>query len=677
MAGRIPQSFIDDLLARVNIVDVLDGRVNKLKRTGKNYSGLCPFHKEKTPSFTANQEKQFYYCFGCGAGGNALGFLMDYERLDFPDAVEELAKMVGMEVPREERSAAQQQRDKQVKDIYSLLEKASDYYCDQLKQHPARQSAVKYLQQRGLSGQIAKQFGVGLAPPGWDNLMQHIGTEPEQIKLLERAGMLIHNEERNSHYDRFRERIMFPIRDQRGRVIAFGGRVLGDAKPKYLNSPETDTFHKSRELYGLYEARQYNNKLEKLIIVEGYMDVIGLAQYGITCAVATLGTATTAQHLERLFKMVNEVVFCFDGDAAGRKAASRALETTLPVITDGKEARFLFLPEGEDPDSLVRQEGQDGFEQRLRDAIPLSSFFFQILQKDIDLDHLDGRARFSREALPLIDGMQPGLLQQMMLNQVRDLTGLSEQQMEDLQQFSQPVQIVEPEKPAQPEAQHNFGHSTHGEPPPPTWDGYPEESSVDYSDYDSGYDNFPTSGGQKNWQSQEYSNKGGYSHQPQSDGWQRRGKWERKARAPQPPRTTTQLVHRLNEILLHYPALAQIIPAPDQFLILDESGIDLFYATCRYLKDNPEASLSMMLLDWSDDDSRFHWIDTINAITRSPPLEDESSAEQSLRDGLKKLDQKLTQQRIEVLKGKMATRTATKEEKLELNSMLLRLKTTD
>ncbi|MCV6589027.1 MAG: DNA primase [Marinobacterium sp.] len=685
MAGRIPQSFIDDLLARVNIVDVLDGRVNKLKRTGKNYSGLCPFHKEKTPSFTANQDKQFYYCFGCGAGGNALSFLMDYERLDFPEAVEELAKMVGMEVPREERSAAQQQRERQVKDIYSLLEKASTFYCEQLKQHPARQPAVGYLQQRGLSGKIAKQFGIGLAPPGWDNLMQHIGTETEQVKLLERAGMLIHNEERNSYYDRFRERIMFPIRDQRGRVIAFGGRVLGDAKPKYLNSPETDTFHKSRELYGLYEARQYNSKLDKLIIVEGYMDVIGLAQYGITCAVATLGTATTAQHLERLFKMVSEVVFCFDGDAAGRKAASRALETTLPVITDGKEARFLFLPEGEDPDSLVRQEGKEAFEQRLRDAIPLSSFFFQILQKDIDLDHLDGRARFSREALPLIDGMQPGLLQQMMRNQVRDLTGLSEQQIEDIQQFSQPVHLAEPAKPA-PAPASDYGREL----PPPDWQSPPapaQGGDDPYSDYDS-LDNYHLP--QHNHRGPEFDtinsslspvrkNTGGnhfgsYESRSMSHGWQRRGKWEKRERSHQPPQPSTQLVHRLNEILLHYPALAQIVPALDQFLILDEPGIDLFYATCRYLKDNPGASLSMMLLDWSDDDNRFHWIDTINAITRTPPLEDAASAEQSLKDGLQKLDQKLTQQRIEVLKGKMASRTATREDKLELNSLLLRLK---
>jgi len=359
-------------------------------------------------------------------------------------------------------------------------------------------------------------------------------------------------------------------------------------------------------------------------------------------------------------------VFCFDGDAAGRKAASRALETTLPVITDGKEARFLFLPDGEDPDSLVRQEGQAGFEQRLNDAIPLSSFFFQTLQQDIDLDHLDGRARFSREALPLIDKMQPGILQQMMLNQVRDLTGLSEQQMEDLQQFSQPVQHVEPEKPARPEPAPQQDYNDLA---PPMDDYYPEDSGSDYSDYDSGFDAFPASTPDHSGHSS-----GGfqsYDYKPQSDGWQRRGKWEQKERKPaQPPRTTTPLVHKLNSILLHYPALAQVVPAPEQFLILDESGIDLFCDACRYLKENPDASLSMMLLDWSDDDSRFHWIDTINAITGSDPLEDESSAEQSLKDGLKQLDKRLTKQRIEVLKAK--GKNATREEKLELVSLLSR-----
>ncbi|MBY4676058.1 DNA primase [Marinobacterium arenosum] len=654
MAGRIPQHFIDDLLARVNIIDVLDGRVSKLKRTGKNYSGLCPFHKEKTPSFTANPEKQFYYCFGCGAGGNALGFLMEYDRLDFPDAIEELAKMVGMEVPRETSSPQQQQRDQQLKDIYALLEDASQYYCDQLRQHPARSAAVNYLKQRGMSGQIAKQFRIGLAPPGWDNLLNQLGPDDKQRALLEKAGLLIRNEERGSLYDRFRERIMFPIRDQRGRVIAFGGRVLGDAKPKYLNSPETDTFHKSRELYGLYEARQHNSKLERLIIVEGYMDVIGLAQYGITYAVATLGTATTAQHLERLFKMVREVVFCFDGDEAGRNAARRALETTLPVISDGKEARFLFLPEGEDPDSLVRKEGPDAFQQRMNGALPLSSFFFQTLQRDIDLDHLDGRARFSREALPLIGAMQPSILRQMMLNQVQQLTGLSEQQLEELQQHSQPT------TPAPAPAAS-----------PPTIDELTPAADYDYPAHDPG---FPVDEMSHDGPPEYYSDS---QHAPEQNrwkkrnDWQRRGNWQPRERQQpkQPPRRAPQLCHSMNAMLLHYPALATAIDNPGQYRTLDEPGIELFCSLCEYLQQHPQANLGMLLVDWSSDPDRFHWIQTVNAITESGPMEDHHTAEQTLRDGLRKLDELRLRQRINELRNK---KPLTSDEKTELTALLMR-----
>ena len=430
MAGKIPQSFIDDLLARINVLDIVESRV-KLKRAGKNYSGLCPFHKEKSPSFTVNNEKQFYYCFGCGAGGNALGFIMEHDRLSFPEAVEELAKLAGIEVPRDE-SRVDHQRELRRKDIFALLEEASSFYQEQLKHHGQKTKAVEYLKGRGLTGKIAALFDIGYAPPGWDNLLKKLSHTDSDKPRLEQAGMLIHKEETGRYYDRFRDRIMFPIKDMRGRVIAFGGRVLGDEKPKYLNSPETETFHKGRELYGLYEARKFNQQLNKLIIVEGYMDVVGLAQYGISYAVATLGTATSAQHLERLFKMVDEVIFCFDGDQAGRKAASRALETTLPVISDGKQARFLFLPEGEDPDSLVRQEGTENFEQRLQEALPLSDFFFRTLGEDADLNSLDGRASFSNQALPMIQLMQPSILQQMMQDKISELTGLSLEQLNSI-----------------------------------------------------------------------------------------------------------------------------------------------------------------------------------------------------------------------------------------------------
>lgn len=340
MAGLIPQSFIDDLLNRSDIVEVVGSRI-QLKKAGKNYSALCPFHKEKTPSFSVSPDKQFYYCFGCGAGGNALGFVMDHDQLDFPQAVEELAKRAGMEVPHEDSGRKHKPRQPVDSPLYPLLAAAADYYRQALKSHPTRKSAVEYLKGRGLSGVIARDFGLGFAPPGWDNLMKHLGGDALQQKALIDAGLLIENAENGKRYDRFRDRVMFPIRDSRGRVIAFGGRVLGDDKPKYLNSPETPVFHKGQELYGLYEARQTNRDLDEIMVVEGYMDVIALAQQGLRNAVATLGTATSEEHLKRLFRIVPSVLFCFDGDAAGRKAAWRALEATLPNLQDGRRARFL------------------------------------------------------------------------------------------------------------------------------------------------------------------------------------------------------------------------------------------------------------------------------------------------------------------------------------------------
>ena len=354
--ARLPQAFLDDLLDRLDIVEVIDRRV-KLKKAGKNYSACCPFHDEKTPSFSVNPERQFYYCFGCGAGGNALGFVMDYERLDFREAVEGLAQSVGLEVPKDDpRSDREPPRD-QNKPLYDALERASKFYEGALRQHAERHQVVNYLKGRGLTGEIARDFRIGFAPAGWDNLLQANGADERAQDLLMRSGMLVKND-KGRVYDRFRERVIFPIQDQRGRVIAFGGRVLGDDKPKYLNSPETPVFQKSRELYGLWQARKHPRRLERIVVVEGYMDVIALAQHGIHYAVATLGTSTSETHLERLFRLVPEVVFCFDGDDAGRKAAFRGLEATLPAMQDGRQAKFLFLPEGEDPDTLVRAKGK-------------------------------------------------------------------------------------------------------------------------------------------------------------------------------------------------------------------------------------------------------------------------------------------------------------------------------
>lgn len=422
MAGRIPQQFIDQLLDRVDIVELIDSRI-ALRKSGRNFMACCPFHDEKSPSFSVQPEKQFYYCFGCGAGGNALGFLMDYDRMEFPAAIDYLAAKCGMEVPREQESEQQRIRKEHKQDLYSELAKADRFYRGQLRQHAGAAEAVAYLKARGLSGEIAAQFGIGFAPPGWDNLLKTVGDDQVTLDLLLESGMLVSRDDKRV-YDRFRHRIMFPIRDSRGRSIAFGGRVLGDDKPKYLNSPETPIFHKGSELYGLYEARQANKYLERIIVVEGYMDVIALAQAGITYAVATLGTATSATHLERIFRHCAEVVFCFDGDQAGLQAARRALDTTLPAIADGQQVRFLFLPDGEDPDTLVRDEGCEAFVERIITAKPLSEYLLEQAAEGLDVSTPDGKASMSKNALGLIGTMGEGAFKELMLAELGQRTGL-------------------------------------------------------------------------------------------------------------------------------------------------------------------------------------------------------------------------------------------------------------
>ncbi|WP_299589205.1 DNA primase [uncultured Microbulbifer sp.] len=440
MSSKIPQHFIDDLLARADIVELVDSRV-KLRKTGKNYSACCPFHDEKTPSFTVSPDKQFYYCFGCGANGNAIGFLMEYDRLPFPEAVEKLAATRGLEVPREQLAPGQEKRQRESQSLYQLTEKAAEFYRAQLRSHPAAGNAVAYLRNRGLSGEIARDFDIGLAPPGWDNLLNALADTSEKADQLEQAGLAIRRQDSDGstksggrhHYDRFRNRIIFPIRDQRGRTIAFGGRVLGDEKPKYLNSPETPIFHKSRELYGLWEARQANRNLERLIVVEGYMDVVALAQFDIRCAVATLGTACGEDHIQLAFRHTSELLFCFDGDRAGRAAARRALESALPNMQDGRSLRFLLLPEGEDPDTLVRQLGGERFQQLIEEqSLPLEDFLFDLLSEDINLQTMDGRARLSKLAAPLLDLLPAGVYRQLMLQQLASRTGLDKDTLQEV-----------------------------------------------------------------------------------------------------------------------------------------------------------------------------------------------------------------------------------------------------
>lgn len=395
----IPQQFIQELLARIDIVDLIDSRL-PLKKAGSNYKACCPFHGEKTPSFNVSQDKQFYHCFGCGAHGNAIGFIMEYDRLEFPDAVEELASSLGMEVPRDENAP---NRPKIDVSLYDLMEKIAKFYQRQLTT-PQAKPAVDYLKKRGLSGEIAKQFGIGFVPNEWRNLEKIFPKLKSDKKLQQQlidCGMLIKKD--NSSYDRFRDRIMFPIKDKRGRVIAFGGRIIDQGEPKYLNSPETPIFHKSNELYGLYEARQANRKLKRLLIVEGYMDVVALAQFGFTNAVATLGTATTESHLQQLFRATRELVLCFDGDRAGRNAALRALEHGLSQLRDGREIKLMFLPDGEDPDSMVRKVGQEGFTQQVQEATPLFEFLLEHLASQVDLDSVSGRGQLVHLAKPYME----------------------------------------------------------------------------------------------------------------------------------------------------------------------------------------------------------------------------------------------------------------------------------
>ncbi len=416
MAGRIPQHFIDELLARVDIVEVVGSRV-ALKRSGRESKGCCPFHNEKSPSFYVNPVKQFYHCFGCGAHGTAISFLMEHDHLGFVEAVEELAGRAGLEIPREGPETGP--KDRRDDDLHALMTNVTQHYRTALGED---ERARTYLKQRGLTGETVNRSALGYARNSWDDILNTFGATPAGREALMATGMLIERDAQNArgagHYDRFRDRVMFPIRDARGRVIGFGGRIIDQGEPKYLNSPETALFHKGRELYGLYEARQALRQVARLMVVEGYMDVVRLSQAGIHYAVATLGTSTTPDHLNRLFRVCNEVVFCFDGDRAGRAAAWRALENALPQARDGRQLKFLFLPDGHDPDTLVGEEGKEAFEARLETAMPLSEYFVQGLVQDIDLDSVDGRAQLAEKAKPLVARVPEGVYRELLLDRL-------------------------------------------------------------------------------------------------------------------------------------------------------------------------------------------------------------------------------------------------------------------
>ncbi len=429
MAGHIPRSFIDELLARLDIVDIIDARV-KLKKKGKNYGACCPFHNEKTPSFSVSQEKQFYHCFGCGAHGNAIDFMMEFERLEFVEAIEELASYLGLDVPREQRSggggqfnSGPQASSSEKRSLYDLMGSIAQFYRNQLKQ-PSSKVAIEYLKDRGLSGEIVQKFGIGYVADEWDLVRKNFGQNKDNQDMLVTGGMLIENDKGN-RYDRFRGRIMFPIRDRRGRVIGFGGRVLGEGTPKYLNSPETPIFHKGKELYGLYEVLQAHREPAQILVVEGYMDVVALAQYGVDYSVASLGTSTTGDHIQMLFRQTNTVVCCYDGDRAGKEAAWRALENALQFLKTGNTLKFLFLPDGEDPDSYVRKYGKAAFEQQIEQATPLSSYLFDNLIElhQINLGNNEGKSALRAYASALIDKIPDPYFQELLEKLLDERTG--------------------------------------------------------------------------------------------------------------------------------------------------------------------------------------------------------------------------------------------------------------
>lgn len=417
----IPQDFIDDLIARADIIEVLGRRI-QLKKAGREFKACCPFHDEKTPSFTVSPSKGFYHCFGCGAHGTAIGFLMEFDHMSFVEAIEALASMMGVDVPRDESDRPARRYD----ELFSLMGSVENHWQACLRDNS---NAVDYLKQRGIDGATAKRFGIGYAPDSWSDVLDKFGKTSEAAERLLATGLVI-RKDNGKHYDRFRDRIMFPIRDARGRTIGFGGRALGDGEPKYLNSPETVLFHKGRELYGLYEARQALRQIDQLVVVEGYMDVVALSRHGIDFSVATLGTATTSDHLDRIFRLTENVVFSFDGDRAGKAAAWRALENALPQVREGRQIRFVFLPEKHDPDSYVNEYGSDAFMQAIDEGTALSDFLIGELSSQVDMTTIDGKARLAELAKPLVNNIPPGVYRELLVDSLADTVGLSAAKLE-------------------------------------------------------------------------------------------------------------------------------------------------------------------------------------------------------------------------------------------------------
>lgn len=614
MAGLIPQYFIDDILARTDIVEVIDARV-PLKKAGTNYKACCPFHNEKTPSFSVSETKQFYHCFGCGESGSALRFLMEYEHLSFPEAVDELARNLGLEVPHEKVNGTEHvAKAKQADSLYQLMQQVDQFYRKQLREHPQAQQAVQYLKQRGLSGEIAAEYGMGYAPPGYESVLKALSdsatTEGLEKKLVE-IGVLINND-RGGTYDRFRDRVMFPIRDQRGRCIAFGGRVLGDDNPKYLNSPETPLFHKGRELYGLFEMRKALRKIEKVLVVEGYMDVVALAQFGVRYAVATLGTATTADHLQRLFRLSHEIYFCFDGDRAGREAAWRALNNALPVMREGLQIRFMFLPQGEDPDSYIRAHGKEGFEAELNQSKTFSEYLFENLCANIDTSSIDGRAQLVEQARPLLDQLLPGVYRQMMLQQLAKLARMEAAEIESI-------------------FQNQSNNNRVGQSRMPS----------------------STSSEQEHLNVSTTKNSSNVAKKSRSS--------EKSGLSP---------IRMAIMRLLHLPQLAQLVSAPNQLAELDMPGVDILRQLVELLHENPHINCAAILERWpSLEGAEQSYPHLVKLAQWQPEVEDESALQAEFVGTMESLYSQAKTMRFEHLSVKSNHGQLTPDEKEEYREL--------
>ncbi|GAB3477378.1 DNA primase [Marinomonas epiphytica] len=654
MAGRIPDQFIDELLARTDLTDVVASRIS-LKKTGQNYTALCPFHNEKSPSFSVNPNKQFYYCFGCGAGGNAISFVMDHDHMDFVDAVETLAKDAGMEVPKEQGAP---DRYEQNAELLKRLSESAQFYQQQLITHPQKAKATDYLSKdRGLSGQIAKVFGLGFAPPGWDNLLKQVGTRAESQEQLLLGGMLIEKKDQAGHfYDRFRDRIIFPIRDSRGRVIAFGGRAFGDEKPKYLNSPETPVFQKNQELYGLFEAKQNTKVLDQILVVEGYMDVIVLAQHGITNAVATLGTSVNSQHIRKLFKLVSKVVLCFDGDKAGRAAAIRGLEAALPVMQDEKQVRFLFLPEGEDPDSLVRKEGRDAFNARLDDAHSLAHVLFEHARNQVTLADEEGEAQYTRNAMGMIRQLPQELtLRSVILRQLSEQSGIDQETLEHTKLKplrNQGATQVESSTPSPIGTEQDYLPNANYEDM-----AYADEG---YSNYQAEYDAYPapTSTGLEN------------SFKPRSK--KRFGKKQKDEHLPPAPAGLNRTKQATLCLLLH-PHIAKNIDIPDPLINQADQDLQLFCRAWRFFCKQPEKNVGHFISQTQNMEELNRLFDLLNHPDAATKLKI-THAEQEVSDMVLSLENNLgLNSSIERLKNKgneSIKDTRSKQELLKLMEMI-------